>query len=79
MTPQRADAAVSLQVLREDHQPQELVPAKALAAAPVKHTLVALARTLPQETMTEAQETLFLSLQRSLAHSATLAAKIPVH
>jgi hypothetical protein len=94
-TAQGADAAVSLQVLREDHQLQELVPAKALAAAPVKdakldealakecqatllnaeHTLVALARTLPWEAMTEAQESLFLSLQWSLAHSAALAAK----
>jgi hypothetical protein len=86
---------VSLQLLREDRQLQELVPAKALAAAPVKdakldealakecqatlsyveHTLVALARMLPREAMTEAQETVFLSLQRSLAHSAALAAK----
>jgi hypothetical protein len=85
-----ADAAVSLKVLREDHQLQELLPAKALATAPLKdakldkalakecqatlsyaeHPLVALARTLPRETMTEAQETLFLSLQCSLAHSA---------
>jgi hypothetical protein len=32
MTPQRTDAAVFLQ----DHQLQELIPAKALAAAPVK-------------------------------------------
>jgi hypothetical protein len=94
-TAQGADVAVSLQVLRDDHQLQELVPAKALIAAPVKdakldealakecqstlsypeHTLVALARMLPREAMTEAQETLFLSLQRSLAHSAALAAK----
>jgi hypothetical protein len=40
-----------------------------------EHTVVALARTLQWEAMTEAQETLFLSLQRSLAHSAALAAK----
>jgi hypothetical protein len=94
-TAQGADAAVSLQGLREDHHHQELVPAKALTAAPVKdakldealakeclatlsyaeHTLVALARTLPREAMTEAQETFFLSLQCSLSHSAALAAK----
>jgi hypothetical protein len=94
---QGADTAVSLQVLREDHQLQELVPAKVLASAPVKdakldealakecqatlsyaeHTLVALVRTLPREAMREAQETLFLSLQRSLAHSAALLSSGP--
>jgi hypothetical protein len=40
-----------------------------------EHTLVALARMLPREAMTEAQETLFLSLQRFLAYSAALADK----
>jgi hypothetical protein len=35
-TPHGVDAAVSLQVLCEDHLLQELVPAKALAVAPVK-------------------------------------------
>jgi hypothetical protein len=91
---QGADAAVCLQVLREDHQLQELVPANALAAAPVKekdakldealakecqatlsyaeHTLVALARTLPWEAVTEAQETLFLSLAAKSAGNAVL-------
>jgi hypothetical protein len=39
-----------------------------------EHTLVALARTMPREAMTEAQETLFLSLQCSLVHSAALPA-----
>jgi hypothetical protein len=58
-TAQWADVAVSLQVLREDHQLQELVPAKALVtAAPVKDAKldVALAKEC-QATLSYAEHT----------------------
>jgi hypothetical protein len=58
--------AVSLQVLREDHQLQELVPAKAIAAAPVKDAKLdeALAKEC-QATLSYAEYTL-ISLARTL-------------
>jgi hypothetical protein len=71
-TAQGADAAVTLQVLHEDHQLQELVPrhyscqgckAGRGPGQGVSGDLIvrrAQARTLPREAMTEAQETLFL-------------------
>jgi hypothetical protein len=61
-TAQGANAAVSLQVLCEDHQLQELVPAKALATASVKEAKLdkALAKDKEcQSTLSYAEHTLF--------------------